>query len=104
MISLGKVTIASGGTPQAITTSNQPGTRGKIVLTPFPGNAAVVYVGLEGMNTSTGVGVLGVIGKAPTTGQYPSLEIAVPLAQGGVSAKAIYIDGTTNDGVFAAIY
>jgi hypothetical protein len=64
----------------------------------------VVYVGLKDMSTTTGVGVLGVVGRPAATGAYPSLTIEVPLAQGGVSANQLWIDGTTNDDVYVAIY
>lgn len=98
---LGLIPIVAGGTPVPLSLTNKAAQ--SIKLTPKPGNAGIVYVGLKGMNTTTGVNVIGVIPKptSATTGPFEPFEIGLPVIPGGLNLAHIYIDGTTNDGVYA---
>lgn len=103
MNTLGLVTITAGGTPQALT--GDPGRRAAFVLfTPKPGNAAPVYIGVKGMVVASGVNVAGVIPKpaAATTGPFAGFLLPPLGTGGGYNLSAIYIDGTTSDGVYVA--
>ena len=104
MNTLGYVNITASGTPQALTPTD-PGKRAAFVmLIPKPGNAGIVYVGKKGMNTSSGVNVAGAIPKpaSATTGPFTPFILPPLGSGGGYNLSEIYIDGSTNDGVYVA--
>jgi len=102
MNSLGLIPIAAGGTPVQLTTQSLGAA--VALISPKPGNAGPVYVGRKGMNTSSGVGVLGVVPKpaSATTGPFASFQLPPLTGQGGYRLDELYIDGTTGDGVYVA--
>lgn len=102
MNALGLINIASGGTPVQITTQSLGAA--VVIISPKPANAGVVYIGTKGMVTSTGVGVLGTIPKpaSTTTGPFTPFLLPPLTGQGGYRLDQLYVDGTTNDGVYVA--
>lgn len=101
MDTLGLIAIAAGGTPVQITDKSI----GAVTVTfqAKPLNAGIVHVGFNGMVTSTGVGVIGVIPKpaSGTTGPFAELTLPVlGMPSGGYRLNQFYIDGTTGDGVY----
>ena len=99
--------IVAGGTPVQVSTVCVPGSSrlgyGKwaqsIQFQAHPSNAGIVYIGLAGMVTSTGLNVLAVLPKpvSATTGPFASELFSEMLAPNGLSLDELYIDGTTND-------
>lgn len=101
MSGLGRVNITSGGTIQALNAVNTAKARVQwLRIQAAVGNTGVVYVGMANMVKATGVGVLGVVGIPPATGALPAFEINQDAAPGGADLSQIYIDGTTNEGVY----
>ncbi len=110
----GKIVIVAGTatppTPQLISANlpDQGGVGGRaqtIRLTALPGNAGIVYYGDSTMVVSTGVGIAGAIPKpvSATTGPFASVDIVMPTAANALDAQKVYIDGTTNDGVYVMV-
>lgn len=108
--SLGKVTIASGGTPVRAT-ANETDPTARYAVQSFTvqagaANAGIVYVGLgSSFSTSTGAGVIGLIPKpaSATTGPFSSASYSILEAPAGIDMRDIYIDGTTNDVVYISV-
>ena len=100
MNTLGLVTIAAGGTPQALSSRSIGAVT--VTLTPKPGNAAIVYYGTHGMVVASGVNVAGAIPKPAnaTTGPFTPATLPPTTGVGGYRLENIYIDGTTGDGVY----
>lgn len=72
----------------------------------LPGNVGTIYVGTASMNTTTGVGVLGVIPAPtdPTTGPFPSFSPGIPVIPAALNAADFYINGANaDDGVVVSI-
>lgn len=97
MQSLGLITIAAAGTPVQITTLDI--IVKSVTFQAAPGNAGVLYVGLRGMNTGSGAGVLRAVPKpvSPTTGPFADATFSTYDIPGGMNLNLLYIDGTTND-------
>lgn len=75
-----------------------------VLFQAHPDNAAIVYVGLYGMDPTTGVGVLGVL-AAPTdavAGPFPSFTAAQPVQAAGLNVNDFYVRGTTGDSVIVS--
>ena len=74
-----------------------------IMFQAAPANTVAIYVGLKDMDTSTGVGVLGVIPAPadPTTGPYPSLTISQPNAMAGLNLADHYLNGASGNVIVA---
>lgn len=108
--SLGYVTVTAAGTPvRATANRTNPAQRvatQSIVFQARHSNAGRVYIGLVGMNKTTGVGVLGSI-PAPvsaTTGPFQSWAASMPTPAAGLNAADFYVDAdTNNDSVIVAI-
>lgn len=108
-IPLGKVTVASAGTPvQATSAQSVPSARVGCQSLQFqvaPANSGVVYIGDSTLNVSSGVGILAVLPKptAATTGPFASATFTEVNAPAGLNAADFYIDSTsTNDVVFVS--
>ena len=97
MQSLGLITIAAGGTPVQITAADI--IVKSVTFQAAPGNAGILYVGLRGMVTASGAGVLRAIPKpvSSTTGPFGDATFTTYDIPGGVNLNLLYIDGTTND-------
>lgn len=63
LVSLGKVTVASAGTPVQVNAQATNFARCRTLCVSTAGNTGVVYLGFKGMNKSTGAGVLAVFQK-----------------------------------------
>ena len=100
--SLGLVTVTTSGTPvRATTNAADPTVRvpaQSITVQPAPGNAGILYVGLKGMDITTGVGVLRAIPKpaSATTGPFTEATISIPVAPAGLDASQIYLDSSSS--------
>ena len=70
-----------------------------IIIQPHPSNAAIAYVGTVDMNTTTGVGVWGVIPKpaSATTGPFAGVQVVQYEAPAGLNLADVYINGATSD-------
>lgn len=107
--SLGYVTVPTPGTPVRATINNTDPTlrvgAQSITFQALPGNTGIVYVGRRDMDTSTGVGVLGLIPAPsdPTTGPFPSWAVSLPVIAAGLNVADHYIDAAeATDGVVVA--
>ncbi len=71
---------------------------------PAAANAGLVYVGTFGMNITTGVGVLGVLGDpaSATQGPYPVLEFVQRDGSAGLNVADFYVQGPTSDAVIVS--
>ncbi len=110
VLSYGYVLVAAAGTPARLTANAAvPGDRvgaQSVMVQALPGNAGLVYVGLGGMNKTTGVNVLAILPKpaSATTGPFPSVTFSEPTIPAGFNLADLYIDaGTNNDGVVVSI-
>lgn len=100
--SLGKVTVATAGTLVRLTVNisaslTRVGAQA-IVVQPVPGNTGVVYIGLAGMDKTTGAGVLAIV-PAPasaTQGPFPQVKIELPQVPAGLNAAELYVDASAN--------
>ena len=63
VVSIGKVTVASAGTPVQINPQATNFAKCRTLMISTDGNTGSVYIGFKGMVKATGVGVLCVIGK-----------------------------------------
>ena len=107
--SLGKVTIAAGGTPVQLT-ANQPTPTNRlgaqtVMITVLAANAGILFIGQQGMNKTTGVGVFAQLPKPAdaTVGPFATRDFVVQTGANGLDASGFWIDGTTGDGVVAAV-
>lgn len=75
-----------------------------VKLQAHPDNTAVAYIGLAGMNITTGLNVLGVLPKpsSATTGPFPSDTYSEPLAPNGLALEDLYVQGTTGDKIIVS--
>jgi hypothetical protein len=97
--SLGYVTLPSPPTPTRATANRTDPTlrvaTQALIFQALPTNTGKIYVGTASMNTTTGVGVFGVI-PAPTdatTGPFPSWSPSLPVVPAALNAGEFYIDG-----------
>ena len=97
---LGRVNITAGGTPQVLAADTPTARVQWVRIQAAASNAGLVYVGTSNMVKATGVGVLGVIGIPAASGAYPTFEVTAQGPPGGADLSKIYIDGTTNEGVY----
>ena len=103
-ISLGKLTVASAGTPVALTVNFSGDAAYTGAMSSYvevqanPANTGVLYLGHSGMNTSTGVGVIAIIEK----GKSWKFD---PAAGNGIFIKPsdLRVDAATN-GDWAVAY
>lgn len=97
--SLGKITVPAAGTPVRATANQsvpaQPYLCHAIMVEAWPTNTGKVYVGLSGMNTTTGVNVLAIL-AVPTTNSIPTFSATIAAAPNALSADDVYIDVQTN--------
>jgi hypothetical protein len=105
VISLGKVTVASAGTPVNITVNftdldTREHHRAKAIqIQALPGNAGDVYVGLKGLLTkATLVGVLAVLSPGMTYREQ------LGETQNGLSVRDFSIDADTNNDAAVVSY
>lgn len=67
------------------------------------GNVGNVYIGLQSMNRSSGVGVAAVL-PIPTTNQIPAFGISLTISPAGVDLSNLFIDAdSAGDGVLLTI-
>ncbi len=112
--SLGKISIAAGGTPVRLTTNQgtpaNPKPCQSLMVQALPGNSGVVYVfespaafADDRTNLTRCVGIIPKPASA-TTGPFGSVTLG---KSGGIpfggDASKIWIDGTTSDGVIGVI-
>lgn len=93
--SLGKITITTAGTPERATKGqSDPGKRigaHAIMVQAWPGNTGKVWVGLVGLNKTTGANVI-VILPIPTTNILPSYNAVISQAAAAFDLRDIYLD------------
>lgn len=98
--SLGYVTVTTAGTPvRATANAADPTARigaQAILVQGLPANTGLIYVGLVGMNKSTGVGVLGIIGAVTSPAGPGSWGGAMPNAFTGFNVADLYLDATVS--------
>lgn len=107
IVSLGLVTTAASGTPTRATvnatdpTKRQPAQ--SIKFSARKGNTGLVFIGLKGMVKASGVNVVGIVGIPPATGDWPELNIEMPVIPNGLDASVFYVDADqANDGVYVS--
>lgn len=101
--SLGKVTIASAGTPERITKDQStPATNissHAVLIEALSANTGKIYIGTSTLNKTTLAGVLAVL-AVPTTNIIPVFSLGVSIAPNGINLADIYFDcDTTSEGV-----
>jgi len=91
--------VTSTSVPVLATAAGKLTSVQKVVIQPLPGNTAIAYVGAQSMDTTSGVGVIGVIPKpaSATTGPFAELVLDAPTQLGGMQIGLLYINGTTGD-------
>ena len=99
LISLGKVTVSSAGTP-VIATTNQTSSSATFgchafMIEAWPTNTGLIYIGTAGMNKTTGVGVLAILG-IPTDNTIPTYSATVSYAPQALNLTLIYIDAAVS--------
>ena len=101
---LGRVNIASGGTPQALMPDTPAARVQKVRIQAALANAGLVYIGNSAMVTATGVGVYAVlvVPVATAGGLIPEVTFGSDVSPVGVDLSDLYIDGTTNNGVYVS--
>ena len=106
--SLGKVTVASAGTPKRLTTNESDETARmsvhSILIQAWPSNAGKVYIldRVDGSRT-TGVGVLATL-AVPATNIIPSASATVTFAAAAINAAQYWVDADTNgDAVLVSV-
>lgn len=88
--SLGKIAVASAGTPGQVTTATTY--CNSILMETWPTNTGKMYIGTSAsMNKSTGDGLVAIL-PAPTNGVLFSWSATVPYAPGGVRGDQLWID------------
>lgn len=73
-------------------------------FTPHPSNAAEVYIGLENMDPSTGVGVLAVLAApiSATDGPFAPVEFVQRDSAAGLNVADFWVQGSNNDEVIVS--
>jgi len=91
--SLGKVTVAVAGTPEAITKNWTATTRRchSFLVEVLPTNTGKVYVGDKNLNKSTLAGVFAIL-AIPTTNLLPSFSATLSYAPDAFDAGDIFLD------------
>lgn len=101
--SLGYVSVAAAGTPvRATNNETDPAARigaQAVLFQALPANAGPIYIGLAGMDKTTGVGVLAILPGPtdPATGPFPSFSPAQPLSAAAFNMADFYVDADNND-------
>lgn len=110
---LGKVTVLAAGTPVRATINIQPNplppgyriAAHGIMFQVWKTNAGLVYIGHQGMNKTTGEGVLAVLGKPSFDSDgnivfLPTFSIALTIAPNAMNPTMFFIDAdNANDAV-----
>lgn len=108
--SLGYVTVPTPGTPvRATANETDPTKRLPAQAVSFQvraSNTDLVYIGVAGMNKTTGVGVLAQL-AAPadaTTGPFPSYSPSIPNIPAGLNINDLWVDAEqANEGVVVGV-
>lgn len=105
--SLGYVACVTG-TPQRAT-ANQTDPTARIgaqgmLFQSHPDTTGVIYIGLEGMDPTTGVGVLAALAAPadPITGPFPSFSPSQPVIPASLNCADYYVSGATGDSVIVS--
>src|SRR5262245_45161095 len=105
IVSLGLVVTPTPGTPVQATNNatdkskRQPAQ--SIKFSARKGNTGLVFIGLKGMVKSTGVNIVGIVGIPPATGDWPEVNVEMPVVPNGLDASVFYVDADqANDGVY----
>lgn len=105
--SLGYVTVTTAGTPVRATINQADPTARigaqTVYFSAMPSNVGAMYVGTAGMNRTTGVGVVGIIGT-PTTELGQSFNPSLPTLPAGLNVADFYIDADDNNAVCLVSY
>lgn len=89
--SLGLITVASAGTPQQVVATHTP--CHSYIVQAAQGNTGRIFVGVKGMNKSTLVGVLYIIGApASATATPPSFSNSNAVQMNGFDLQNLYLD------------
>ena len=100
--SLGKVVVTTAGTPVPVGAAVHAAHN--LQLQPLPTNTGLIYVGVGGMNKTTFVGVLAVLGKPPATGPMPTWTVTNGRATNGVGVTEVFIDAdNSGEGVVGTV-
>lgn len=105
IVSLGLVITPTPGTPVRATanatdpTKRQPAQ--SIKFSARKGNTGLVFIGLKGMSKSTGANIVAIVGIPAATGDWPDVDISMPVIPNGLDASVFYVDADqANDGVY----
>lgn len=99
-LSLGKVTIASAGTPERVT-KNQTAPTAQLLshsylVEALGTNNGKIYIGSSTMDRSTLAGVYAIL-PPPTTNVFPSFSATVAFLPLNFDMSQIYMDADTSD-------
>lgn len=101
LFGLGKVTVLVPGTPVAIPipVGLNPPTVHAFLIEVLSTNTGKIYVGLEGLDRTTLVGVLIVL-PIPTANSLPTFSVSITQAANALALRLLRIDAdNANDGV-----
>lgn len=106
-LSLGKVVVATAGTPVQATVNQTSPTAPlvchAILVEVLPTNTGKIYVGLVGFSKTTLVGALAIL-PPPTTNSYANWGGSVGFAPNAVEASQVYIDAdNSGEGVLISL-
>jgi hypothetical protein len=97
-VSLGKITVATAGTAVSLTANFSANAAYTDAMTSWlvvqanPANTGVLYIGLAGMNTTSGAGVLGVIEKGKEWRFDPAVDGCL-----NIRPSDLRLDAATNN-------
>jgi hypothetical protein len=93
--SYGKVSVPTPGTPVIATTNNTVPTAtvpvNAVLIEAWPTNVGKVYIGNQGMNKTTGVGVIAIL-AIPTVNFIPSFSATLSFSTGGIDVSYVWLD------------
>lgn len=105
--SLGKITVTSAGTPVRATINESDPTAPyhchAFLVEAWPTNTGKIYIGMNGMNKTTGVELLAIL-AVPTANTSPTFSATIAYAPNALTISDIYIDAeNSNDGALVSV-
>ena len=98
--SFGQITVPSPGTPVRATSNQADPLKVERVhgflFQVLPTNTGLVYIGTEGMDKSTGVGVV-IRLPVPTASGLPTFSASIPISSNGLMVEAMFVDADVAD-------
>lgn len=104
----GPITVPTPGTPVWAASlwpnaADRPQVCHGLMFQALPGNTGLVYVGVQGMDKSTYVGVLAFV-AIPTVNHIPAFSTAITLAPNALALNSFWIDAdVADDGVIISL-